>query len=606
MIATSVSRSLLHKKRLLIGLVVGVACLFLLFADRFAAGSHATRHRSQADDVAQRAQVADEETRLTEGSKDDFDPTHQKSAPKLSREPTSNQQCDGIPSWYLHDLATEYGRRSPAPKISHFHDGRIISDEHQTFDIDDEFCSVIFAPQNPRANKTEFQNQPIEGWGPDSIHAEMQSDDIRLVFVQHPDYWGMFSVTPQGMTPSAQNDTIWAVYTVPYSLRHPGSYQASGEVEFQNYDWVMEDPIDLQTERLPYVMLNNTLEVSSPPVVITGRPVSRPTAKCHYNGMNNLRGRWYRASSFALHGNQTALNPDAYLEFAEHNTTTDEWGWTFAPDLCSLTYFSPEDHLDCLGNRSIQVLGDSNSRRVLKSVASGGIAWCQERDERICQCEDHFQEEFYDVLWNKIDAFRIRDTTQRDEPTIFGRNSKLYFDFVGGAINAKLFNPWEFFYNENSDQQSIVSRRMENYGPIDVVHVSFIGWDMAAVLTPSEMVAALPKVRETLRKAYPAGTRFIHRLANNNCCGNTNHKTRYSAPRFAIWNHMWREFWAEDEKKGTIKVIDPSVLQGRRDAETAFLCPTTHLRASHVRLEQMMWMGAVCEKVDGTARIRNW
>lgn len=42
-------------------------------------------------------------------------------------------------------------------------------------------------------------------------------------------------------------------------------------------------------------------------------------------------------------------------------------------------------------------------------------------------------------------------------------------------------------------------------------------------------------------------------------------------------------------------VDDASVLQGRRDAETAFFCPTTHLRASHVRLEAQMWLNAVCD-----------
>ena len=380
----------------------------------------------------------------------------------------------------------------------------------------------------------------------------------------------------------------------------------------------MGDPIDLTKERLPYVMLNNTLSPRSPSIIITGLPVSRPTVKCHYNNNNDLHGRWYLASSFSSSGNQTALNPEAHLEFAEHNTTTDEWGWTFGPDACSLTYFTPEDHLSCLSSRTVQILGDSNSRRVIKSIIGGGVAWCQDPREQICQCEDHFQTSFHDALFSDIDASNFRDVDSRADPTRFGRNSSLYFDFVGGLLNPKLFNPWQLFYDSSPTSPSIISQRQLHHGPIDLVHVSFIGWDMASIVSPLSVLAALPEFRDRLYAAYPPGTRFVHRLANNMCCGNQNHKTRYSAPRFAIWNAMWRSFWAADEAAGVVRVVDPSVLQGRRDAETAFFCPTTHLRASHVRLEQMMWMGAVCEKVEGGggggkggeegegARMRSW
>lgn len=601
MVPTSLTRAVSPRKRVFVALAVALACLLLFSGRVHLGGSPSSRHRSSSDNAAPSDLLPNHEALLLQGQ-ESFNTSHQVSAPRPPRDPIAAKQCDTIPSWYLHDLATEHNLASRnSPSIFHFHDGRVISDEHQSFDISEEFCSVVFAPQNPRTNASEFQNEPIEGWGPDSIHAEMSSDDIRFIFVRHPEYWGILS----GSTGGPSTGLNWALYTLPFALYQPGSYQVSGEVEFTNYDWVMEDPLDLTTERLPYQMKNITLEPLSPPILVTGRPVSRPTARCYYSGHNDLRGRWYRATSFAEHGNQTALNPAARLEYAEHNLTTDEWGWTFAPDQCSMTYFSPEDHLDCLANRSIQVLGDSNSRRVIKSIMAGGIAWCQDPSERLCQCEDHFEEEFYDVLWNQINASKLRHVEEREEPTIFGRNSKFYFDFVGGAINSKVWNVWSFFFATSPGNPSIVAKRMETYGPIDVVHVSFIGWDMAAVRTPSEMVAALPEVKQTLQAAYPPGTRFIHRLANNNCCGNSNYKTRYSAPRFAMWNHMWRTFWADEEEKENLRVVDPSVLQGRRDAEEAFLCPTTHLRASHVRIEQQMWMGAVCEKVDGKARIRN-
>lgn len=515
--------------------------------------------------------------------------THQRKS-VLPRSHLSHLQCDAIGKQDLQKL-TSPNAHEGAPYYAHYRSGKLVAEENAAHAVGSEFCTVIFVPQSSATQQqVSFHNRAIEGWGPDSLHLEIHSDDIRLI-PQHPDYWGLLSESSDGS---------YAVYMLAHQLNHPGRYNITGEVEFQNYDWVMEDPLDfIHGDQHNYTMTDIQLEAASPLLDISGKPVPRPMQQCYRNGYNNLQGRWYRASSFGIDGNQTSLNPTAEVGFANHNTTTDDWGWTFAPDACSLNFFDKPDISACLRDRTLQILGESNSRRLLKTLVSGG-SWCTDFSDKVCQCEDQFEDEIPDMDLSRLNVTRFHETNIRDTPTHFGNNSSVFFDFAGGLLNRKLWNPWFFFYHPASaaDDSTIVSRRVDQYGPIDLVHVSLLTWDIAGVPTADELHDFLPELRSRLLAAYPPGTRFITRLANNMCCLNQNYKTRFSAPRFAIFNAMWRSFWAEDEKAGAMLVDDATVLQGRRDAETAFFCPTTHLRASHVRLEAMMWLNAVCDGGD--------
>ena len=407
---------------------------------------------------------------------------------------------------------------------------------------------------------------------------------------------------------------MYAIYTKGFALNHPGRYQIEAEVEWQHYNWVMEIPLKggsvlEKEEELPNPILNITVEAKSPEILIDGIPVSRPAETCFYGANNapDLHGRWYRATSFNTRGNQTAMNREAHLEFAEYNTTIDEWGWTFAPDACNLVYFNPDDHASCFAGRTMQALADSNSRRVFKSMIAGGVAWCTDPEEQ-CQCRDQWEQSLYDMNWTNISAFHFLENYSREDPTIFGNDTKLFFDFVGGSVHGMFLNEWERFFAERpTEGTTIQENRTNHYGPMDLVHISMLGWDLAGVQTVDEVLARLPALRDTLFNAYQPGTRFITRLAGANCCGNWNYKARFSGPRFAIFNAMWRLFWADDEAAGLVKTYDPSALQGRKDAEQANSCPTTHLRASHTRIEQMMWLTAVCEKEpSGLAVMRDW
>ncbi|KAB8737490.1 hypothetical protein FH972_026449 [Carpinus fangiana] len=527
---------------------------------------------------------------------------HQLSA-HIPKDAISHRQCDAVAAYELQALlAKETDLTSDSsPLVFHFHDGKVVDQDNDSFRTTQEFCSVLFVPQGSWENSTK---QPaVEGFGPDSIHAELRSEDIRIIF-QEPDYWGML------LRSDERSALRLAIYTIPYALNHPGNYQIEAEVEYRNYDWVKEQDVDIPRVRLPMVMTNITADPQSPAIKVTGLPVSRPNVRCYTSGASrDYRGRWYRATSFAKDGNQTALNPKAHLDFADHNTTVDEWGWTFAPDNCHLVYFTPEEHVSCLEGRTLQILGDSNSRRTMKTIISGGVNWCQDTADRTCQCSDTKEKTFVDAVNSTISLERFERTDTTDDPTDFGRNSKIFFDFVGGLIIPRPFNHWSKYYNHSGfDGTSITERRIAHYGAPDLVHISFLGYDTTLLRSTQEVIDALPSFKETIYKAHPPGTRFIHRTASSMCCGNeaTNH--RWTSPRFKFFNHMWRTFWEEDEANDVVRTVDVSVLQGRKEIEMAYPCLTTHMRASLVRIEAMMWMTATCEKNPflGGAAMRDW
>lgn len=546
----------------------------------------------------------------------------------LPRSEPWRRQCAVITGESLGEFARSLGS---APFFAHFHNGEPLRPAaEQNHIVGDEFCSVVIVPQPGRNESAEVESRPISGWGPDAMHASMKSDDIWLI-LESPVYWGSLSLENRGHAGEANSSSssppsspfVAAIYMTAYALNHPGSYQADGAIEFQNYDWVMEDSVDVynvyltmdQATYLPYYVQNITIRSDSPPIVIGGHPVSRPTRKCYHDGNNDLHGRWYRASSFGPSGNQTVLNPAAMLEYAIHNNTVDPWGYTFAPDSCSMPYFTVDDYHSCLGDRSVVVHGDSNSRRLLKTIMAAGTgAWCPDinaGDSWLCECQDTWEHTIYDSVGREINSTHYFVDFQEDEPIIFGNNTKAYYDMVGGMVRPFFGHPWQrWFTRSDYAADSITDRRLqENGGSIDLVHLSFIGWDVGYASRPewADPETGLPALRRALKAAYPSGTKFIHRLANAPCCGNFQRRLRYDIPRFALWNNAWRNFFRDEEQREEIRVVDVGVLQGREDAEMYNGgCPMTHLRASHVRLEGMMWMSAICDKNEDEGGAAKW
>lgn len=494
------------------------------------------------------------------------------------------------------------------PLAWQFQDGALVSPSHNGFPVGTGFCTIILNPQTPWRRRLTFQQLPIHGTGPDHLQIQVASDDVRLVMTEHPGFRGNVHVKD-----ALQDSVEFAVYASSYVLLQPGTYHLSGASEWHYYDWAMEEPIDLSKMFHRYRPDNTSLINSlSPPISVTGVPVSRPRQHCYRGSNDDLRGRWYRSNAFKQGGSQSVLNNEAHLEYADQDATTDDWGWTFAPDRCRLTYFSPADHRACLANKNIQIIGDSNSRRVLKSVMGGGLSWCNPRRprERIANCEDREEEELKDFTGAEVDIELVHDNAlDKLRPVTFGEGTRLFIDFVGGIIRSTILNGWQLYLNDNKNPNdvSVTKQRQQSLGPTDVVYLSLITWDVSHVLTAAETLARLPEFREKLLSSYDERARFVIRLANSPSYDNYNNRSRFSVPRLQMWNTMWREFWEEDRLSGRVKFEDASILQGREDAERATKCPQTHLRCSHVRIEAQIWMNMICEKQpDGAARMLDW
>lgn len=527
--------------------------------------------------------------------------------------------CDNVTSDQVHDLARSIPRpiHLLTPRAWHFHDGVLVTDKSTGFPAGTGFCTVIIAPQAPARRNLRFEQKPMEGLGPDAIQAEISSSDVRFIFTEHPLYWGTFGVKDGFFS---KNMVDLSVYASSYELNQPGDYQLHGVVEWHDYDWLMEEPLDMHKAFHRYRPSERNIVPSSPAVSITGKPLSRPTAQCFFNGNNDVRGRWYRAGAFGAHGEQTSLNVKARVEFADKIPTIDDWGWTFAPDRCSLTFFTFTDHKKCFAGKNIQYLGDSNGRRVIKSLIGGGEKWCPgfNFNERIAQCEDRKEEYLEDFDGKEVNLTLIHDQAlDKQTPTIFGSNSSVFLDFVGGINRWAVFNGWELYLNGRrnttdleraSEPLSIVAQRQHDFQPADVVYISLITWDVSHMITPSETLALLPDFRTKLLESFHEKARIVMRLTHSPSWGNWNNRSRFSLPRYQMWNTMWREFWDEDVQSGRVMLQDASVLQGRKDAEQALKCPQTHLRCSHARIEEQIWMNTVCEKHpwNGETVMRRW
>lgn len=543
--------------------------------------------------------------RITAVSQNTFDHTE---FYKPLRRDDAPDYCSGVSQADIADLVQSLNRplNHTIPVVYHFQGADLITPNHNGFKVGSGFCTVALVPQAPLIKeKDRYENQPVNGTGPDQIHAELASPDVRLMITQHPEYWGIVMVQDGWFSKAVEV----AVYAMSYNLYQPGEYWFKGEVEHQHYNWLMEDWLDFRFVDSTYDMVEYVFQQLSPPISVTGAPVDRPTTPCYTNGLDDLHGRWYRASSFNNYGNMTALNPRAVVDWTELPPLRDNWGWTFAPDACQLVYFNGIDHAECLENKVIHATGDSNSRRVLKSLIGGGNTWCPGDDlqDRWCQCEDYMQYDMLDVSWQKFEFERLQ--TQADhklDPFVWGRNTTTFFDFVGGVVNPSLFNGWVLYYdgkrflddNTTDEKLSVAAERNLHHGTADIVYLSMVTWDVAALRTPAETLSFLPEFRHKVFGSFPESTKFVIRLGSTPCCGNTGHRTRFAAIRTEMWNAVWQQFFSEDVRSGRVKFIDPSVLQARREAETEITCTSNHLRVSHVRVEQMMWMNAVCEHAE--------
>ena len=206
-------------------------------------------------------------------------------------------------------------------------------------------------------------------------------------------------------------------------------------------------------------------------------------------------------------------------------------------------------------------------------------------------------------------------------PFRFGRNSKVYFSFIGSIVNTTslwmdplfdledLVNITSNFPTDRAVLPGAKSRAPPEIGQADLVIAGTGAWDTSFTNRFDAFEQVLPQWRDTLLGAYP-NTPLVLRLNNGFCCRGTDvYFRRFTGGRVQHFDDLLREASRVEGGKameGRISVLDPSYMSGRPEVVLDFGSPgSNHPRASHTRIEMQMMLNSVCERdASGKARFR--
>lgn len=499
-------------------------------------------------------------------------------------------------------------------------------------------CIIVAVPQSPPAVGV-YKDVPVEGHGPDLIHLYVNSTWVRMPIPPLKPFPGQ----PAVLELQAQGAIL---YYVELALTDPGAYEISAEREYKNWRWAKQwwhnktesavhfltghvEPVaDIEDVVEKIMEVNRVIHDGVPldPVPVAPSKVHPPTInvvgrkhpdlpgaekkRCSaLSGFEAGQGRWYKQDAF----------PNLPTDLA------DEWGFIYMPDDCTLDYFTPLDVTNCLAGKTIQVFGDSNSRRLSRAIMSGG-RWCHNTTAR-CQHEDwgdhvvkavfNFDRETLDEEIEKPEhngQFELNDK----KPFSWGKNSVLYFSFMQSIVMAPkdwlsaFYDPADFTIAEEGElipfgarqiRPGAVPRAPTDMAQPDLVVVGVGAWDEAFDETYQQFEDTLPTFRDTLLTAYdPLKTKLALRLSQGLCCRRnfTEDLRRFSGGRIAKMLSIIREAWRIESGRawdGRVAVLDASGMCGRPEVINDYgIVGSNHQRASHVRLELQILLNQVCER----------
>ena len=156
----------------------------------------------------------------------------------------------------------------------------------------------------------------------------------------------------------------------------------------------------------------------------------------------NMKGRWVKTSMI-----QSVIQP---ANFHKDWTTPrdslthfqDDEGKVWLPYDCKYLPISYSEFTTCLAksNSHLHFYGDSNIRRSLKAISTGG-AWCTSMTDpssRECNCEDHMRPQV---------------------PFLDESKEANYFPFVGGNTNVSFYYfRFQGFFDNGKEWEQIFSR----------------------------------------------------------------------------------------------------------------------------------------------------
>ncbi|KAL1925178.1 uncharacterized protein VTP21DRAFT_61 [Calcarisporiella thermophila] len=460
----------------------------------------------------------------------------------------ANKDCDAI-DW--NNFIDNYKLREiQSPQAFLAIGGKIMSQKIVEIGTPGTACVIVALPK--------IKETP-ENW-PYAKVAGMPADSV-MVVARSPHV-----IYPMDTMPVNEHDTIFSASGLFLDV---GDYTFEIDIEYRNYAWNAEpdtSPVPNYTpERvsLPTV-LRASPAISSPDIKLPERPICRAGS--------NLSGRWIKKERYR------EQYPNDFWGIATNwggpLRNTDEYGFVFKPDRCTLEYFTPHGAFECFKGRTLHVYGDSNSRRFLKALSSGNT-WCESGG--LCDCDDTHEDDVDDTRgWAR----------NPDIPLSLGMQHQVeeagqaYFHFLGGLLHQ--VTPWPGLFMTDPPRSQILPNA-------DLVLIGTGNWDTA--FTRFENYdGILGQFFASVRKSYP-DTPIILRMPQPFCC--TSVPQRY-------WTRMrvdqFKELILQRAKEFNVTVWDVSVLGRRKDLYDSTTCDNrgNHARASIIRMENQLLFNTVC------------
>lgn len=523
-------------------------------------------------------------------------------------------------------------------------------------------CIVVAVPQH---GADKYEEAPIRGKAPDDVHllvhgtsSLITSLPLEALSDANPELDAYYSACPQESISlyecwknfyNLQADIgTTLLYFAKVVLIHPDTYMVQAEVENVHYNWAKqwtEDPTRHQTlytsglketwnswnERLGEYGRWHKINPSKvadqdkwPPLLNVGAPVVAQTMSVFDDrpfcdsGLMAANGRWYTKAS-----NLTDAPDEVY----------DQWNFAWDGDDCRLDWYNYIDMLDCLANKNIHVYGDSNLRRLIKSIVSGNT-FCQgDNAEDVCQHDDkgipyqllHMDEQGQ-VTTESVDDNTVADDTAFGvmRPFHFGRNSTIFHDFTRTMAynfidwrntlypleslvqvnSTDLYKPERHFvdthaFDPSQDLSEGIQARPPSALPkADLVIAGTPAWDTQGATRSEDFKVAVASFAKALLEAY-SDTPIVLRLLQGFCCRkSTNLHSRASGPRAHWYNEIILNAFKPAIEDGRVLVLDSRLLTGRPE-ELLSRYPANHLRYPAIRVETQMLMNSICERTSG-------
>ncbi|KAJ2846515.1 hypothetical protein IWW36_004315 [Coemansia brasiliensis] len=373
------------------------------------------------------------------------------------------------------------------------------------------------------------------------------------------------------------------IYEADVVLRDADTYTPTGYIEYRNGLWNNEEHIE-RPPMIPEQLLVNSL------VTVEDGALNDFSLNNYLNlplcTEPNADGRWISVDKLPFN---TTLAPDNYNR-------------VWLPYSCQLQPYTYQEFAQCLQQKHslIHWFGDSNTRRALKKITTFG-QWCSEPNRiNSVQCICHDSAERFGVYNSNspVIPIDIDSAMAVSSPALDGNigtvpaNKSRIIMFRWGGLTPRNNPPWPDTFSTNFTQQM---------GSPSVAIFGLINWD-TAFTTRSYFIQQVELLADYILHNYSNQTQITIRTGQYYCCTYDqvpNFKRMYTRLRNQYFNQYLIDIL--QAKLGTnysISIWDVSQIAERRPyaarEEMALACPSNHVRAELVDIENTLLMNHLC------------